>query len=120
MASELKNDSLSNNQNVVDNARRSIVGNTIATVTCLCLNSDAGKAKSGGDAFVEQQQQGIPLVTESSVGQAFRRSAVNGAKALESLDEKWEGFSDSLRDKNKCDEATGRRLYDNGFRKDGT
>jgi hypothetical protein len=36
------------------------------------------------------------------------------------LDEKWERFSDSLRDESKCDPSTGRRLYDNGKRKDGT
>ena len=34
--------------------------------------------------------------------------------------QKWERFSDSLRDKKACDPVTGRRLYDNGKRKDGT
>jgi len=45
---------------------------------------------------------------------------VGGAKAADKLDEKWERFSDSLRDKSRCDPKTGRRLYDNGTRKDGT
>jgi len=36
------------------------------------------------------------------------------------LDEKWERLSDSLRDQNKCDDNTGRRLFDNGFHKDRT
>mmetsp|Transcript_13977 Transcript_13977/g.20874 ORF Transcript_13977/g.20874 Transcript_13977/m.20874 type:complete len:396 (-) Transcript_13977:149-1336(-) len=64
--------------------------------------------------------EGIGVVTDSSVGKAVRKSAIEGARVIDNLDEKWERFSDSLRDKNKCDEKTGRRLFDNGFRKDGT
>lgn len=64
--------------------------------------------------------EGISVVTDSSIGRSFRRSAIQGARVLDNLDEKWERFSDSLRDENKCDANTGRRLYDNGFRKDGT
>ena len=64
--------------------------------------------------------EGIGVVTDSSVGEAVRKSAIEGARVIDNLDEKWERFSDSLRDKNKCDEKTGRRLFDNGFRKDGT
>mmetsp|Transcript_13485 Transcript_13485/g.19883 ORF Transcript_13485/g.19883 Transcript_13485/m.19883 type:complete len:391 (+) Transcript_13485:52-1224(+) len=64
--------------------------------------------------------EGISAVTDSSIGKSVRKSAIQGARVLDSLDEKWERFSDSLRDENKCDENTGRRLYDNGFRKDGT
>lgn len=59
-------------------------------------------------------------MTDSSIGKAFRRSVVQGARVADSLDEKWESLSDSLRDKSKCDKVTGRRLYDNGVRKDGT
>ena len=66
------------------------------------------------------ESQGIPAVTESSLGRTFRKSVIKGAQVADSLDEKWERFSDGLRDKSKCDEKTGRRLYDNGKRKDGT
>ena len=54
------------------------------------------------------------------VGDLVRYSVVKGAQFADKADEKWERFSDSLRDKNACDEATGRRLFDNGFRKDGS
>lgn len=60
------------------------------------------------------------MVTDSSIGRAFRRSVVRGAQVADKLDEKWERLSDGLRDKSKCDKNTGRRLYDNGVRKDGT
>jgi hypothetical protein len=66
------------------------------------------------------ESQGIPAVTESSLGKTFRRSIIKGAQVADSLDERWERFSDGLRDKSQCDEQTGRRLYDNGKRKDGT
>ncbi len=65
-------------------------------------------------------QQGIAAITDSSIGRAFRRSVVRGAQVADKLDEGWERFSDGLRDKSKCDKNTGRRLYDNGVRKDGT
>jgi hypothetical protein len=65
-------------------------------------------------------QQGIAAVTDSSIGRAFRRSVVRGAQIADKLDEGWERLSDGLRDKSKCDKNTGRRLYDNGVRKDGT
>jgi len=64
--------------------------------------------------------EGLAVITDSSIGQGFRRSAIQGARVIDNVDEKWERFSDSLRDKNRCDESTGRRLFDNGFRKDGT
>jgi len=64
--------------------------------------------------------EGISAITDSSIGKTFRRSAIQGARVVDGLDEKWERFSDSLRDQNKCDDNTGRRLFDNGFRKDGT
>lgn len=64
--------------------------------------------------------EGISIITDSSLGRAIRKSTIQSARVVDNLDEKWERFSDSLRDKNKCDEATGRRLFDNGFRKDGT
>ena len=65
-------------------------------------------------------QQGIAAVTDSSIGRTIRRSVVRGAQVADKLDEGWERFSDGLRDKSKCDKNTGRRLYDNGVRKDGS
>ena len=65
-------------------------------------------------------QQGIAAVTDSSIGRSFRKSVVRGAQVADKLDESWEKFSDGLRDRSKCDNVTGRRLYDNGVRKDGT
>ena len=47
-------------------------------------------------------------------------SIVGGAQVVDQLDLKWERFSDSLRDKAKCDPRTNRRMFDNGKRKDGT
>lgn len=66
------------------------------------------------------ENEGVPIITDSSLGKAIRKSTIQGARIIDNFDEKWERFSDSLRDQRKCDEATGRRLYDNGFRKDGT
>ena len=68
----------------------------------------------------DDDQQGIAAITDSQIGRAFRKSVVRGAQVADKLDEKWERFSDSLRDRSKCDANTGRRLYDNGKRKDGT
>lgn len=65
-------------------------------------------------------EEGVQLITGSDLGRAVRKSTIQGARIIDNIDEKWERFSDSLRDKNKCDEATGRKLFDNGFRKDGT
>jgi len=64
--------------------------------------------------------EGISAVTDSVLGQSVRRSAVRGAQIIDRLDESWERYSDSRRDKQLCDPATGRRLFDNGFRRDGT
>jgi hypothetical protein len=64
--------------------------------------------------------QGISAVTQSGLGQSVRRSIVGGAKVADNIDLKWERFSDSLRDKSKCDPVTNRRLFDNGTRRDGT
>ena len=64
--------------------------------------------------------QGITAVTQSSLGTSIRSSVVQSAKLMDAVDLKWERFSDSLRDNKKCDPLTNRRLFDNGFRKDGT
>lgn len=63
---------------------------------------------------------GIPIVTESQLGLLFREGAVRGAQFADSLDLKWERFSDELRDKKACDPSTGRRVFDNGFNPDGS
>jgi len=63
---------------------------------------------------------GVAAVTRSSLGTSVRRATVRSAQIADKLDEKWERFSDSLRDESKCDATTGRRMYDNGFRKDGS
>lgn len=72
------------------------------------------------NAIATDDQQGIAAVTDSQIGRAFRKTVVQSAQVANNLDGGWEKFSDSLRDKSKCDEQTGRRLYDNGKRKDGT
>jgi hypothetical protein len=45
---------------------------------------------------------------------------VGGAQMADSFDLKWERFSDGLRDEQKCDPRTNRRMFDNGTRRDGT
>lgn len=62
----------------------------------------------------------LDAITQSDIGVATRRATVRGAQIADKLDEKWERFSDSLRDEQKCDPVTNRRLFDNGFRKDGS
>ena len=64
--------------------------------------------------------QGIPAVTQSEIGKSVRSSVVGGAQLVDKIDLKWERFSDSLRDKSKCDPRTNRRMFDNGYRRDGT
>mmetsp|Transcript_23932 Transcript_23932/g.50426 ORF Transcript_23932/g.50426 Transcript_23932/m.50426 type:complete len:417 (+) Transcript_23932:66-1316(+) len=66
------------------------------------------------------EEEGIPLVTNSPLGKSIRRTIIQSARVADTLDEQWESFSDKLRDKSRCDEVTGRRLYDNGKRKDGS
>jgi hypothetical protein len=64
--------------------------------------------------------EGIAAITDSTIGRAFRKSVIKGAQVANELDGQWERLSDGLRNKNRCDPNTGRRLYDNGVRKDGT
>jgi len=90
----------------------SSIGNTLVAAPLV--------VPSVSHAIVTDDQQGIAAVTDSSIGRAFRKSVVKSARVADKLDEGWERFSDSLRDKSKCDKNTGRRLYDNGTRKDGT
>jgi hypothetical protein len=71
-------------------------------------------------AATPEDVEGMGIVTQSGLGQSVRRSIVGGAQFADRLDLKWERFSDSLRDQNKCDPVTNRRLFDNGKRRDGT
>lgn len=64
--------------------------------------------------------EGLSQVTDSSLGKSIRKVTIQGARIMDNLDEKWERWSDGLRDEKKCDPYTNRRLYDNGYRKDGT
>ena len=64
--------------------------------------------------------QGIAAVTQSELGQSVRRAVMGGAQVVDQWDLKWERWSDSLRDEAKCDPRTNRRMFDNGFRRDGT
>jgi hypothetical protein len=91
------------------------LGKTVAVATPFLVPTISNAIEAAGD-----EQQGIAAITDSQIGRAFRKSVVRGAQVADKLDEKWERFSDSLRDKSKCDPNTGRRLYDNGKRKDGT
>jgi hypothetical protein len=70
-------------------------------------------------AFAFEGTQGLDLVVQSELGKSVRRSIVGGAQLVDGLDLKWERLSDSLRDQNKCDARTNRRMFDNGTRKDG-
>ena len=89
------------------------------TATCTCTPLTAS-ASSSTFAAAPDDIDGIAAVTRSSIGTSIRKATVRSAQIADKLDEGWERFSDSLRDENKCDPNTGRRLYDNGFRKDGS
>jgi hypothetical protein len=67
-----------------------------------------------------QADSGLKIVTESELGQMVRYNAIKGAQVADAVDEFWEKFSDKLRERDLCDEATGRRRFDNGFRSDGS
>mmetsp|Transcript_30186 Transcript_30186/g.71136 ORF Transcript_30186/g.71136 Transcript_30186/m.71136 type:complete len:321 (+) Transcript_30186:174-1136(+) len=75
----------------------------------------ANAAGTDGD-FAE----GISSVTRSALGTSVRSTVVQSAKLVDAVDLRWERFSDSLRDQQKCDPRTNRRLFDNGIRSDGT
>lgn len=85
-----------------------LLGGTIATLKPSISNA------------VTTDDEGLSVVTDSTFGRLVRRSTIQGARLFDRVDEQWERFSDRLRDENKCDEKTGRRLFDNGFRRDGT
>ncbi len=111
---------------VVDPMKKTNCRNLLASTAVLLsaffftpFDNSSAVAHAATTIEQQQEQQGISLITDSSLGKAVRKSTIQGAKIVDNLDEKWERFSDSLRDQNKCDENTGRRLFDNGFRRDG-
>lgn len=75
---------------------------------------------SNAAVITDIDDEGLSVITDSSIGRLVRRSTIQGARLFDRVDEQWERLSDRLRDENKCDEKTGRRLFDNGFRRDGT
>lgn len=94
-----------------------------ATVLALLFSSPPPSIASSSPVtlnIMDDTTQGTPLVTQSSLGKSVRSAVISGAKVADTLDLKWERVSDSLRDQNKCDPRTNRRLFDNGTRKDGT
>ena len=99
--------------------RRDAIGSIAATITTPFLVPTTSSAIIDIDDS-SSSQQGIAAITDSPIGRSFRKSVVRSAQVVDKLDEKWERFSDSLRNKSACDPNTGRRLYDNGKRKDGT
>lgn len=102
--------------------RRSVLSTLAATATAITMSPLSAIAASPTILLDESSEavDGIPAITRSTLGTSIRRATVRSAQVADKLDEKWERFSDSLRDENKCDPITGRRLFDNGFRKDGT
>ena len=89
---------------------------------CLVMFSTAAAqpALAADSSSTADFQEGISSVTRSALGTSVRSSVVQSAKLVDAVDLKWERFSDSLRDKQKCDPRTNRRLFDNGIRSDGT
>ena len=104
----------------IDVDRRSILsGLASAAFAAACVPLPASASPSTL-ASATDDIDGIAAVTRSSLGTSIRKATVRSAQIADKLDEGWERFSDKLRDENKCDPNTGRRLYDNGFRKDGS
>jgi hypothetical protein len=60
------------------------------------------------------------LLSDTSLSQSVRWSVVRSAQLADALDLKWERLGDSLRDQQKCDPITNRRMFDNGVRRDGS
>lgn len=105
----------------IDIDRRSILsGLASAAFTAAACVPLPASASPSTLASATDDIDGVAAVTRSSLGTSIRKATVRSAQIADKLDEGWERFSDKLRDENKCDPNTGRRLYDNGFRKDGS
>ena len=76
-------------------------------------------ALAGDETSLMSGREGI-VNTDAALSKSVRGAVIRGAQVADRLDEKWERFSDSLRDRKACDPRTGRRMYDNGFRSDGS
>ena len=104
----------------VDVDRRAILSGLASAAFAAACAPLPASASPSTLASATDDIDGIAAVTRSSLGTSIRKATVRSAQVADKLDEGWERFSDSLRDENKCDPNTGRRLYDNGFRKDGS
>jgi hypothetical protein len=91
-----------------------------ATTTTTTIVSSSSSVIVANIDNTNYDEQGISAITKSALGTSVRTGVVQSAKLVDNIDLKWERFSDSLRDKQKCDPVTNRRLFDNGFRNDGT
>jgi hypothetical protein len=105
-----------NQHAITSNILASSLSSMLLSFTLLSVLAPQAATAAGDSPYTE----GSSVVTQSDLGQSVRRSIVSGAKLADNLDLKMERFSDSLRDKNKCDPVSNRRLFDNGFRRDGT
>jgi hypothetical protein len=92
----------------------------LPTTTTTTKTTTLWMSSSSMSININDGRQGLSAVTQSELGRSIRSSVVGGAKVVDQLDLTWERFSDSLRDQGKCDPLTNRRLFDNGFRRDGT
>lgn len=95
------------------------------TTTTFVAPAVAASTLSSSSSSIDVQSgsydvEGVSAITKSALGTSVRSSVVKSAKLVDAVDLKWERFSDSLRDKKKCDPRTNRRLFDNGIRSDGT
>lgn len=70
--------------------------------------------------YNDESSEGLSAITQSELGQSIRKAVIGGAQWADKWDLKWERLSDTLRDEQKCDPRTNRRMFDNGVRKDGT
>ena len=91
-----------------------------ATTTVVSSSLSSVVVAAGNIDTTNYDGQGISAITKSALGTSVRTGVVQSAKLVDNIDLKWERFSDKLRDKQKCDPVTNRRLFDNGFRNDGT
>jgi len=113
----LQSESDNNDSSSLD--RRSVLS-TLASSALLVFTPISAVAAAPSIIDESADVDGVPAITRSGIGTSFRRATVRSAQIADKIDERWERFSDSLRDESKCDPNTGRRMFDNGFRRDGT
>ena len=98
--------------------RRSVLSGLSAAL--VMTSTSVSPLPASAATTTQDDIDGIAAITRSSIGTSVRKATVRSAQMADKLDERWERFSDSLRDESRCDATTGRRMYDNGFRKDGS